>query len=198
MKNRNDIYHRWATASHDGYKEGWERTDYLLGLLTSSPVNAVRGYRILEIGCNVGRNMEGLRRLGFYDLHGVEINPNTETIRKQIFPELANQGKFKYMPIEEYIKTAPKPFDVIYTMAVLEHIHPDSEWVFDDLHTLVKPGGYLITIEDEKNHYGLDFVFPHSHEVLHGLKLLSIEDCRHIPGLEASNTARVFGRPADA
>lgn len=39
-------------------------------------------------------------------------------------------------------------YDLIYTMAVLEHIHPDSEWVFGELARATS--GTLITIEDER------------------------------------------------
>jgi SAM-dependent methyltransferase len=192
MQSLNDIHGRWASANHDSYKEGQPRTAYLIDLIKSVFIS--HKSRILEIGCNIGRNLNGLRELGFAELHGVEINPNTKHIRETVYPELAEIGHFKYLPLEEYLKTSPEPFDLVYTMAVLEHIHPDSEWVFAELHKLVKPGGHFILIEDEINKPGLPFVFPRSYERLEGLQPVFSEDCRYIPGLENSCTTRIFRR----
>ena len=50
--------------------------------------------------------------------------------------------------IEDRIKDMER-CDLVFTMAVLEHIHLDSEWVFSEMARIAKK--YLITIEDEKN-----------------------------------------------
>lgn len=191
--NLNEIHDRWASANHDAYKEGQERTDFLVDKVKS--LGCTSDANILELGCNIGRNLEGLRQAGFTNLHGVEINANTKHIREDVYPELAEVGNFTYLPIEEYLETNPEPFDLVYTMAVLEHIHPDSEWVFAELHKLVKPGCYFLLIEDEVNKPGLPFVFSRSYASLPGLDLTLTEDCSHIPGLNNSCTLRLFQRP---
>lgn len=38
-------------------------------------------------------------------------------------------------------------YDLVFTMAVLEHLHKDSEYVFKDIARIAKQ--YLLTIEDE-------------------------------------------------
>ncbi|MBY9021774.1 MAG: class I SAM-dependent methyltransferase, partial [Candidatus Lokiarchaeota archaeon] len=38
-------------------------------------------------------------------------------------------------------------YDIVYTMAVLEHIHEESSWIFPEIVRITN--NYLITIEDE-------------------------------------------------
>jgi hypothetical protein len=66
------------------------------------------------------------------------------------FPQLSANAKLYNAEIEDVMKKFKEnEFDLVYTMAVLEHIHPDSEWIFADLARIT--GSYLITIEDEVN-----------------------------------------------
>ena len=50
--------------------------------------------------------------------------------------------------IEEIISSfKDNAFDIVYTMAVLQHIHPASEWVFSEIVRITK--SFLITMEGE-------------------------------------------------
>ena len=107
--------------------------------------------RILEIGCNVGRNLNYLFLAGFQNLEGIEISGSAVELLSQSYPEMARYTKIYNMPVEEIIKKfRDNEFDVVFTMAVLEHIHIDSECVFPEMMRITKD--FLITIEDE---YGL-------------------------------------------
>ena len=77
-------------------------------------------------------------------------------------------------------------------MAVLEHIHDDSKWVFQEMARITKK--YLICIEDE---HGVSWRhFPRNHkeifEVL-GMKQVEQIHCQNVAGINDRNFyARVF------
>jgi pseudaminic acid biosynthesis-associated methylase len=75
---------------------------------------------ILEVGCNVGLNLSILKKLGFHNLNGVEINEKAIQIAKQRNPEI----KFFHSSIENF-ETNLK-FDLVFTSGVLIHINPKS------------------------------------------------------------------------
>ena len=121
-----------------------QRTKTLVGIFERLPIS--KDARILEVGCNIGRNLEGLRRAGYFKLWGVEINAEAVEIMKTQYPEL-NHSKVRVAAIEDVIEDGVTDFfDVVFTMAVLQHIHPKSKFVFAEMVRITK---YLITIEDE-------------------------------------------------
>ncbi len=68
---------------------------------------------------------------------------------RQHFPDMARHAEIHNSPIEEVVlKFSDDEFGLIYTMTVLQHIHPRSEWIFSELARITKE--YLITIENEK------------------------------------------------
>jgi pseudaminic acid biosynthesis-associated methylase len=93
-----------------------------------------RGYRILEIGCNIGNQLKLLQQMGFEDLWGIDVSSeavnlarkNTEGIN--IIKSSAHDIPFK----NEY-------FDLVFTSRVLIHINPSElDRVIDNMYTLSK------------------------------------------------------------
>jgi SAM-dependent methyltransferase len=121
------------------------RSEFLLGKIRKfGPPNP----RILEIGCNVGRNLDHLFQNGFENLEAIEINPRAVKLLRKTFPAMAKQVTIHNASVEDTIKTlGDARFDVVYSMAVLEHIHEDSRWIFPEVVRITKE--VLITIEDE-------------------------------------------------
>ncbi len=149
-------------------------------------------WTVFEIGCNAGANLDRLFRAGFTRLGGIEINPEAVKLLSETFPELASQVEIYDAAVEEVIQTIPDDaFDIIFTMAVLEHIHRDSEWTFQEMARIARR--YLITIEDEKSSgWGH---FPRNYrKVFERLGLAQVEsmNCRSIEGLGDRFVARVF------
>ncbi len=104
--------------------------------------------RILEIGCNVGRNLNYLFQAGYHHVSGIEISTIATELLKKTYPDLARHAAIYNAAVEEIITTIPdNQFDLVYTMAVLEHIHTESEWIFAEIKRIAK--SYVITIEDE-------------------------------------------------
>ena len=105
--------------------------------------------RILEVGCNVGRNLSVLLDGGYRHLTGIDINGDAIALLRESYPELAATATLIVSPVEEAIREMPDgAFDLVYTLAVLEHIHPDSEWIFQEILRITS--STLVTIEDER------------------------------------------------
>jgi len=117
-----------------------ERSDYLLRVLRPY-VNKTDS--ILELGCNVGRNLAALWDAGYHNIQGVDINPSAIELGKGLYPPL--KALIHHDIIEDFIKTC-SVYDCIFTLAVLMHLSDD------DTIKLIqsKVGRVLITIEDER------------------------------------------------
>lgn len=149
---------------------------------------------LLEIGCNAGANLEHLYRAGFTRLAGIEINPDAVRLLKEAHPEMRSHAVIYNAAVEDVIRTLPdRGFDLVFTMAVLEHIHKESEWVFEEIVRIT--ARYLITIEDERSSgWGH---FRHNYgRIFRGLGLeeSSVMDGRGMAGLGEGFVARVFSR----
>ena len=105
---------------------------------------------ILEVGCGSGRHLEGLRRAGYGNLTGIDINPESFDVLREQYPRLAETGQFHTGAIEELVgEFEDGAFDVVYTVETLQHIHPEDTWVFEELVRIT--GDLLITAENEGN-----------------------------------------------
>ena len=103
---------------------------------------------ILELGCNVGANLERLRQLGYRRLRGAEINPNALAELPRHFPELATSVDLLQGSFEELLPAVESAsVDVVFTMAVLLHLHPQSDSVFDEMVRIARR--YVCVVECE-------------------------------------------------
>ncbi len=100
---------------------------------------------VLEPGCNTGRNLAALCK--DYTVRGIEISPAAVKHLRKKYRRLKDVTIVNGT-LEEELPYEPTT-DVIFTCAVLEHIHPDSKALFKDMADLTKLG--IITIEDEVN-----------------------------------------------
>jgi pseudaminic acid biosynthesis-associated methylase len=82
-----------------------------------------RDSNILEVGTNVGLQLNLLSKLGFKNLYGIEINPSAIEFSHKI-----NEGLPIYI-IKASAFDIPfkdKWFDLVFTSGVLIHIHPND------------------------------------------------------------------------
>jgi SAM-dependent methyltransferase len=172
--------------------QGSARSAFLVALLQR---HVAPDASILELGCNVGRNLDALRLAGWTALSGVEISQPAVAAMARHFPETAATARILNASIEEAIpKLADGAFGLVFTMAVLEHLHPDSDWVFSDMVRLTD--GFLVTVEDEVARTSR--TFPRRYDQVFeplGLNQLEARDCTAIEGLGPGFVARVFTRP---
>ena len=190
MKTKNEIHFYWKNPndgvnSPESYlsKRANQRTKSLVNLVKYLPIH--KKDKILELGCNVGRNLEALRRANYTNTFGIDINVKAIDLGEKCFPEL--RGLY-YGSIEEWIiELKDNDFELVFTMAVLEHIHPSSEWIFKEIARITK---YLITIEDEHSESWRHF--PRNYkEIFVGLGMAQIKMTK-IKGLSNAFVGRVF------
>ncbi|WP_256402592.1 class I SAM-dependent methyltransferase [Halorubrum salinum] len=108
-----------------------------------------RDAAVLELGCGPGRHLKHLADGGFEDLSGVDINPEAFDTMRETYPTLADDGTFHCGPIEEIIEEFDDgQFDAVYSVETLQHLHPDVEWVFEEVARITD--SVLVTAEIEE------------------------------------------------
>ena len=126
---------------------GRENTQILLNIINEYFEN--KEVKILELGCNVGRNINKLFENGFKNLFAIEINSEAIKLMEKSFPQTFSSTKIYETSIENKIKEfSNNQFDIVFSMAVLMHVHNDSDWVFEHIARISKKK--LIIIEHEK------------------------------------------------
>jgi SAM-dependent methyltransferase len=104
------------------------------------------GMSVLEVGCNAGANLAGLARHGYETLSGVEINPHAIAQMRRSFPAL--QATVSEGALEEVLpRIATGSVDVVFSMAVLIHVHPSSKAIFEHMARIA--ARYVCVIEAE-------------------------------------------------
>ncbi len=105
---------------------------------------------VLELGCSSGRHLEHLRTRGYENLTGIDINDTSFEIMSEYFPRLAETGTFHTGAIEDVLPEIDDgAFDVVYSVETLQHVHPDNEWVFEEIVRV--SDDLVITAENEGN-----------------------------------------------
>lgn len=169
-----------------------ERSELLVGLLER---HATHDQRIFEVGCNAGRNLDALYRAGFTGLGAVEINAGALELLRESFPDTSARADIRNEPVEDAVRAlGDDAYDWVYSMAVFEHVHTDSDWIFGELARIASTG--VITIEDEGastwKHFPRDYG-----QVFTAVGLEQVHDAVVPPevGLGGEFRARVFRHP---
>ena len=192
QKSRDELHGYWRNPDQKNdpstYLESGRRSEYLVSLVKQ---HAGADASVIELGCNVGRNLHYLWQAGYRNLSGVEINEQAVKMMREKFPDV--KVKVHQGALEDKIRDLGQ-YDLVFTMAVLEHIHRDSEWVFGEIARIAKK--CLITIEDEKN--VSERHFPRNYKEIFeplGLRQIYEHNCADVPELSKKFYARVFARP---
>jgi len=148
---------------------------------------------ILEIGCNAGRNLHNLWAAGYRNLSAVEISEPAVEVMKQYLPTVYRDSKITIGAIEDVIKTiSSKRYDVIFSMAVMIHLPPESDWIFKEIARKAKKK--IILFEGEGGEDTSVRHFPRNYKrIFARLKRPQIEQIWPVPGLPRSYVCRVFG-----
>ncbi|MFC4436452.1 MULTISPECIES: class I SAM-dependent methyltransferase [Natrialbaceae] len=109
---------------------------------------ADRSAPILELGCSSGRHLSHLREHGFESLAGIELNEEAIDVMEDAYPGVATDGEFYLDAIEDVVGDfADDQFGAIYSVETLQHLHPDAEWVFEELSRITDD--LLVVAENE-------------------------------------------------
>jgi len=136
--------------------------------------------KVMEIGCNAGANLARLRQLGYSRLSGVEIDTESITELRRVFPELAetviHQGS-----IEDVLPNVKDDaVEVVFAMAVLQHIHPSNNWVFAELVRVARR--HICVME-------LELVSTYNHFCRDYSRLFGALGCRQLRAAEISRSS---------
>lgn len=125
---------------------GWIRSGHLEQYLSKN-MELQKDASIFEIGSGVGRNLAVLKFAGYDNLSGLELNPGSIQTMRAMMPVLV-QCCVQEGPAEVLVHAIPsRNFDLVFTMAVLEHLPPESEHVFAQIARISQK--YVLIIEDE-------------------------------------------------
>jgi SAM-dependent methyltransferase len=184
------LHEFWRTPAPQGnnphdYIGPVGRSEVLLELISDLPKDA----RILEVGCNVGRNLAYLFDHGYQNVEGVEISSHAVELLRSTYPQLADRP-VHLGAAEEVLPGLPDEYDLVYTMAVLEHIHPDSAVVFDQI---VRLGRSVLSIEPpgRLSHRQYPHDIPKIFEA-RGLELVSTRPMADFPSTATDAGIKMF------
>jgi len=103
---------------------------------------------VLELGGSSGRHLSHLHDHGYENLAGIEVNGDAIDVMEAHYPDLATEGTFYLDAIETVVGDFEDgQFDAVYSVETLQHLHPDVEWVFDELVRITDE--LLVTVENE-------------------------------------------------
>jgi 2-polyprenyl-6-hydroxyphenyl methylase/3-demethylubiquinone-9 3-methyltransferase len=102
---------------------------------------ALRGARVLDVGCGAGLLSEALAREGA-DVTAIDLAPDLIKVAKLHRLESGVQVDYRLSAVEALAEEMPGTFDAIACMEMLEHV-PDPASVIAACAALLKPGGRL-------------------------------------------------------
>ena len=124
---------------------------------------AHRKNHILELGCNVGRNLNYLHEKGFLNLHGIELNAHAVELMKKTYPKMYENSNISVNSIEGTVPfLKDNSFKIVISFAVLMHLPFESDFVMKEIARITE--NYLITVEDERQLILGDRHFPRDYK----------------------------------
>ena len=138
MKNKTLQENVWQSSFGDKYVKrntpiGYDR---MFNMGTDLIESKIKIKSALELGCNVGWNLNVLRRIyGEIDIHGVEINKSAYEIAKKNF-KCTNKSLLEF--------NSKKKYDLVFTSGVLIHQNPRYlKKIYNKMYSLSKKYIYL-------------------------------------------------------
>lgn len=147
----NEVRREWATRSGEFSPEyyayyGADETSERLRRVLDRYID--RDDAVLELGCSSGRHLAHLYAHGFDDLSGIDVNADAFDVMAETYADLAATGTFYHDTIENVVGDfADGAFDAVISVETLQHIHPDSAWIYPELARITDD--LLITVENE-------------------------------------------------
>jgi pseudaminic acid biosynthesis-associated methylase len=154
-----------------------------------------RDASFLEVGCNTGNQLLLLRRTGYFNLSGIELQPYALDIAKSRAHDISwMQGSVLALPYGD------KSFDVVFTSGVLIHVAPeDLPRAMDEIHRCAKT--YIwgleyyapeVTAVKYRGNDGLLWKMDYARRYVERFKDLQLVDEQRIPYVESPNVDTVF------
>ncbi len=188
-----DILNYWSRPDDDvnrseDYVHPVARSIYLENLIKKHCKDVSS---VLELGCNIGRNLNHLNRELNVKVSGIEISKYALDLMQKTYPSLRD-CTFYNGDMTSVIESIPdKTYDLVFSMAVLMHIYPSTPDQFWS-HIVRISSRYIITIENESS--GSNRNWPRNYKQFLerlGPREIHSETVGQVPGLE-NYTTRIF------
>jgi 2-polyprenyl-6-hydroxyphenyl methylase/3-demethylubiquinone-9 3-methyltransferase len=135
----NELAHRWWDPQ--GPQKAWHALKPArLGYVAERV--ALRGARVLDLGCGGGLLSEALAGAGA-DVTAIDLAPDLLKIARLHGLESGIRVEYRQVSAEALAAEAPGAFDAITCMEMLEHV-PDPASILRACATLLRPGGRLL------------------------------------------------------
>jgi 2-polyprenyl-6-hydroxyphenyl methylase / 3-demethylubiquinone-9 3-methyltransferase len=134
-----DLAHHW-----------WDTTSEFAPLHAINPLRlewinglaALKGKRVLDVGCGGGILADAMARKGA-DVLGIDLATKSLKVAQLHALEAQTPNvSYREVSAEDLAVEQPASFDVITCMEMLEHV-PDPQSIVEACSTLVKPGGWV-------------------------------------------------------
>lgn len=134
----NDLAHRWWDPDGES-RPLHDLNPVRLGYVKARA--ALRGERVLDVGCGGGLLSEALAREGA-NVTAIDLAPDLLAVARLHLHESDLQVDYRQVATEDLAAEAPASFSVITCMEMLEHV-PDPSSVIAACAALLVPGGRL-------------------------------------------------------
>jgi len=102
---------------------------------------ALKGARVLDVGCGGGILSESMARAGA-SVTGIDLAPRVLEVARLHLHESKLEVDYREISVETLAAEMPAAFDAVVCMEMLEHV-PDPGSVIQSCAALLKPGGRL-------------------------------------------------------
>ncbi|MCA0174914.1 MAG: bifunctional 2-polyprenyl-6-hydroxyphenol methylase/3-demethylubiquinol 3-O-methyltransferase UbiG [Proteobacteria bacterium] len=153
---------------------------------------ALRGARVLDVGCGGGILAEAMAREGAQVL-GIDLSPKPLAVAELHALEQGVAGvSYREVAVEALAAEQPAAFDVVTCMEMLEHV-PDPASVVRACAALVKPGGHVLFSTLNRNTRSYLLAIVAAEQVLRLLPRGTHDHARFIRPSELARFAREAG-----
>jgi 2-polyprenyl-6-hydroxyphenyl methylase/3-demethylubiquinone-9 3-methyltransferase len=184
-----DLAHRWWDTESEFrplHQINPLRLEWIQNLV------ALKGLRVLDVGCGGGILADAMARQGA-DVLGIDLASKALKVAQLHALEAQTDGvQYREISAEALAEEQPGGFDVVTCMEMLEHV-PDPSLVVKACARLVKPGGYVFFSTINRNAKAFLFAIVGAEYVLNLLPRGTHEYAKLIKPSELASHCRSAG-----
>jgi SAM-dependent methyltransferase len=148
---RSGVADKWRKArkgDNIGYQHYLELSEGSKQLLSEIQSRTSPNDKILDLGCNVGRELNHLWQAGYRNLTGVEIGEEPVRAMREVFPSLAQGARILNASMTAAVREFKNgEFDLIYAHGSLVSLSAREQYVFDEMSRITRR--WLLVLENE-------------------------------------------------